>query len=64
MNVSTAKHLDATTIEVLLAQGQRVNIHIGQRQVTVYHDGTHYRCGMLRAKTLDTLKALYQRMVR
>jgi hypothetical protein len=51
--------LSETRIEELLRQGHTIGIHIEDgRQIGVHFDGAWYRSGVLRAKSLASLKAL------
>ncbi len=59
------KTLSEARIEQLLRQGQTVGIDIGGgRQIGVHFDGTQYRAGIMHAKSLASLKALAQRVIR
>lgn len=56
--------LSEARVQALLAQGHEVAITVGERQSVVHFDGTYYRAGVCRAKTLEGLKALLARAVR
>lgn len=57
--------LSEARIEQLLRQGHTIGVHVEDgRQIGVRFDGTWYRAGVLRAKSLDLLKALASSAIR